>query len=153
MSFVIVYSCLLYHRLIAHKNVSSLLYPETVKINKKGSSVLNFWTWLCLTTVSLKNVHEPTGWCEERDVRKQVQNQTDQKLLPGSFLSGSLQEKPHWWNHGRQNGSQKSLEFFLWPRLGCQEGREDAPNPSSTPVWGQSLPIPFWHQTDSSKPL
>ena len=31
---------------------------------------------------------------------------------------------------------QKSecLEFFLWPRLRCQESREDAPNPISTPT-------------------
>ena len=37
-------------------------------------------------------------------------------------------------NHGRQNRSQKCLEFFLWPRLRCQKSREDAPKPTSTPT-------------------
>ena len=43
------------------QNMSSLPYPGTAKINKNGSSVLNFWTWFCLATVSFKNVHGQQG--------------------------------------------------------------------------------------------
>lgn len=55
-----------------------------------------------------QKTHGPVGWGEERDMREQVQNQTNQKLLGGNFLSRSLKEWPHWWDSGRQTEISKA---------------------------------------------